>query len=112
MNKRTRRLQFNTSTKKRIIERDRQCIFCKFKYNIRPEHDYERSIFDIMHYIPKSQGGLGIEENGVLGCRYHHDLMDNGSRGLRPEMLQMIKEYLQEIYPYWNESELYYKRHK
>lgn len=52
------------------------------------------SIKDIMHYIPKSKQGLGIEQNGVLGCRYHHHLLDNGSKGLREEMLKMAKEYL------------------
>ena len=36
-----------------------------------------------MHIVNKSQGGLGIEQNGVLGCRYHHGLLDNGNKGLR-----------------------------
>ena len=110
MKKRTRKLQFDTKTKIKVIERDRRCIFCSMNYHIEPGYAYERSIYDIMHYIPKSKGGLGIEENGVLGCRYHHSLLDNGSRGLRPEMLQLMKEHLQAAYAYWDEEELYYKK--
>ena len=65
---------------------------------------------DIMHYINKSQGGLGIEKNGVLGCRYHHGLLDNGNLGLRPEMLEIMKEHLMQQYPDWSEDGLVYKK--
>lgn len=64
----------------------------------------------IMHYIPRSAGGLGIEENGALGCLTHHDMMDNGFQGRRKEMLALYKEYMQGIYPDWNEDNLVYKK--
>ena len=66
----------------------------------------------IMHYIPRSQGGLGIAENGALGCHYHHQLMDNGNKGLRDEMLSYMKEYLEMHYPNWNEEDLIYNKWK
>ena len=38
--------------------------------------------------------------------------MDNGNKGLRPEMLVIMKTYLQRIYPGWNEDELTYNKWK
>lgn len=67
-------------------------------------------IQDIMHIVNKSQGGLGIEQNGVVGCRYHHGLLDNGNKGLRSEMLYMIEEYLGNCYPDWNRTSLIYEK--
>ena len=49
---------------------------------------------DIMHIVSRSHMGLGVEENGVLGCRYHHNLMDNGNKGLGKEMVSMLEEYM------------------
>ena len=66
----------------------------------------------ICHYIPRSQGGLGIEQNAAVGCIYHHNLMDNGNKGLRPEMMGIMKEYLKRIYPEWNEEALTYSKWK
>ena len=62
-----------------------------------------------MHYINKARADVGIEENGVLGCRFHHGLLDNGNLGLRPEMLEIMKEYLMQQYPDWSEDGLVYK---
>ena len=66
---------------------------------------------DIMHFVPKSQMGLGIEENGALGCRYHHSQLDNGKDGLRKEMLGRFEAYLRGIYPDWNKEKLVYKKY-
>ena len=46
-----------------------------------------------MHIVPRSQGGLGVEQNGVLGCAGHHALMDNGNKGLRTEMIGMLEDF-------------------
>ena len=67
---------------------------------------------DIMHIVPKSQGGLGIEQNGVLGCRYHHTLMDNGNEDLRGVMLEYIEKYMQNLYPGWNKENLVYHKYE
>ena len=49
------------------------------------------------HYIRRSQGGLGIEENIVTLCpQCHHDF-DNGFR--RKEIGDWIAEYLDKWYP-------------
>lgn len=108
---RNKRLQFDTKTKQRIVERDMYCIFCKMDYHMERAEQYACSIPDIMHYINKSAGGLGIEQNGVLGCRYHHMLLDNGNKGYRSEMLGIMRAYLQKMYRDWDEKKLYYDKY-
>lgn len=111
MAKYTKLLQFDKKTAQRIMERDGGCIFCKMHFHMECTDWMALGIKDIMHYIPKSSQGLGIEENGAEGCRYHHSLMDNGNRGLRDEMLDLMKEYLQSRYPDWNENKLRYNKY-
>lgn len=105
----TRMLQFDKKAKERIIERDHgECIFCAMGY---PAGDgLGTGIYDIMHFIPKSSMGLGIEQNGALGCRYHHSLLDNGNRGARQEMLSRFEAYLKGIYPGWDREALVYRK--
>ena len=110
MNKRTKALQFSNQIKQKIAERDQYCIFCKFYYHMHSKDDFSYHIHDIMHIVNKSQGGLGIEENGVLGCRYHHHLLDNGNKGLRAEMIEILESYLKNIYPGWDREKLVYKK--
>ena len=103
--KQTRKHDFTPSMRRHIEERD-------MGYHM-PENDYFGThMFSIMHYIPRSQGGLGIEQNAAVGCIYHHNLMDNGNKGLRPEMMKIMKEYLERIYPEWNEEKLTYSKWK
>lgn len=94
---------FSHKTKKEMIERDGGCIFCQMGYYLPQEQQY---MFDAMHYIPRSKMGLGIVQNGAIGCRWHHEMMDQGSKSRRPEMLGMFKEYLKGIYPDWDEDKL------
>ena len=103
---------FPKETCELIAERDgNECLFCKLGYHMdKCRSEMLLGIPDIMHYINKSQGGLGIDENGVLGCRYHHGLLDNGNLGLRPEMLEIMKEHLMQQYPDWSEDGLVYKK--
>ena len=107
--KRAKATEFSRETRIQILQRDRgKCLFCRLeKYG---ESDTKWMDPDIMHYINRSAGGLGIEENGVTGCRYHHSLLDNGNKGYRKEMLADMKKYLQGIYPNWNEDMLYYRK--
>uniref|UniRef100_UPI00402AEAD3 hypothetical protein n=1 Tax=[Lactobacillus] rogosae TaxID=706562 RepID=UPI00402AEAD3 len=71
---------------------------------------YSQQILSVMHYIPRSAGGLGILQNGAIGCQFHHNMLDNGNQGNRKEMLEIFKQYLQELYPEWNEDELVYRK--
>ena len=113
MAKYTKLLQFDKKTREKIFARDNYgCLFCRLGYHIVGKNlsNLEFNIYDTMHFINKSQMGLGIEENGVCGCRYHHSLLDNGNKGLRPEMLSIMEEYLKSKYPGWNKDDLVYSK--
>lgn len=100
MHKRTRACAISQKTKLRVYERDKgRCIFCGAPG--LPE----------AHYIPRSHGGLGIEQNIVTACRPCHDKMDNSTD--RQQMLQVAADHLNRLYPDWNEQSLVYdKWHK
>lgn len=106
----TKLLQFDARTREKIIERDHgMCIFCAMGYPL--DGDGGTGIYDIMHFVPKSSMGLGIEENGALGCRQHHHMLDNGGRGLRKDMLARFEAYLRGIYPGWDRDALVYRKY-
>lgn len=103
--------EFSESARIEIVRRDyRQCIFCKINYHMEKATGYGLELKSIMHYIPRSKNGLGIPENGAVGCQYHHEMMDNGNTGRREEMLEIFKKYLQSKYPDWNENALVYQK--
>lgn len=112
MKKRTKKLQFSQKDRKKIKLRDRdKCIFCERNFFMHSNQWWDYETKEIMHYIPRSQGGLGIEQNGAVGCHYHHDLMDNGNKGLRKEMLGIMKQYLRSKYLDWDEGRLTYQKY-
>ena len=109
--KKNLKYQFDEKTKEEIWYRDNgTCIFCAARYHMENKDQIQYQRKDPMHYINKSQGGLGIARNGAVGCRYHHGLLDNGNKGLRGEMLEIFKEHLMQQYPDWNEKELVYDK--
>lgn len=94
-----------------IFRRDLgQCIFCKKQYHMEGANWLGLEMLSIMHYVPRSKNGLGIPENGALGCQYHHEMMDNGKDGRRKEMLETFREYLKGKYPEWTEENLTYSK--
>lgn len=108
----TRRMEFDARTREAIIKRDAYCFFCLQWYRMewtRPEDLVPK---DIMHIVPRSHLGMGVEQNGVLGCRYHHTLMDNGNRGIGAEMSAMLQEYMQDLYPGWTPESVTYSKNK
>lgn len=61
------------------------------------------------HYIPRSRGGLGIEQNIVTLCPRCHHNYDNG--GQRKEIGNIIRSYLKMQYgETWCEEELIYRK--
>ena len=111
--KQARAKEFSSAERKKIMARDRnQCIFCVIGYRMEPATWLDKEIKSIMHYIPRSQGGLGVERNGAIGCQHHHNMLDNGNQGCREEMLLMFKNYLKRHYPDWNEEDLVYTKWK
>ncbi len=111
MPKYTKYLEFSQKERTAIRERDNyRCIFCQVGYRMPPANEMGRNMQDIMHYIPRSSLGLGIRQNGAVGCRYHHNMMDNGSSGERKEMLGMFRAYLDEFYPDFTDAERKYNK--
>lgn len=61
------------------------------------------------HYIRRSQGGLGIEENVVTLCpECHHDY-DNGFK--REEIGAWLSEYLDKWYPDFPDEKRVYSKY-
>ena len=100
MHKRTRACSISKKTKETVYKRDGGCcIFCGAPG--LPE----------AHYVPRSHGGLGIEQNIITSCRPCHDKLDNSTN--RQQMLRSAAAYLRSCYPDWNEQKLVYdKWHK
>ncbi len=79
-----------------VYERDEgMCIICR------------RPGIPNAHYIPRSSGGLGVEQNVVTLCEDCHDRYDHTLE--RPELGEKIREYLENIYLDWVEDDLIYK---
>ena len=104
--------EFNQAVREEIYTRDKgECIFCVIEYRMEKSTWYGRKLKSIMHYVPRAANGLGIPENGAVGCQYHHEMLDNGyNKGDREEMMQIFKEYLQSKYPNWDEKKLVYNK--
>ena len=60
------------------------------------------------HYIRRSQGGLGIEENIVTMCQRCHMMYDQGPE--RELIATYTERYLRSKYPGWDKSKLIYKK--
>lgn len=63
------------------------------------------------HYIPRSAGGLGIEQNIVCLCIDCHNAFDFGDKETMDAIGNKIKNYLTSKYPDWDEHNLIYKKY-
>ena len=98
MQKRTKALDISGRVKREVWERDGGCcVLCGSPY-AAPN----------AHYIPRSQGGLGIAENVVTLCFKCHNRYDHTIE--RKAIRERIRAYLKSKYPEWDESKLYYKK--
>lgn len=102
MNRRTKALQISPETKQAVAERDSIdgcpcCIFCGAPHGL-PE----------AHFIPRSQGGLGIEQNILTVCRPCHDKLDRGPTS--EQLHEFAWSYLLEKYGDLDVRDLVYQR--
>ena len=97
MHRRTKALQIPMKVKRKVYERDNGlCIWCG-----KPGDP-------CCHFIAKSQGGRGIEENIVVGCADCHRSYDQTDQ--RELYRQRARDYLKSKYPDWDEEKLYYRK--
>lgn len=107
----TRHLEFTAKARKAIHKRDNEtCVFCAAGYEPPEDPAYCRTALQIMHIVPRSQLGMGVEQNGVLGCVWHHQMMDNGNLDNRKEMIKMLEDRMRRIYLGWNRESVTYRK--
>lgn len=98
--RRTKACDIPMKVKKIVWERDKQsCILCG-----------RRDALPSCHYIPRSQNGLGIEQNIVTLCWRCHQEYDNSAK--RQRLKEYLKQYLQSKYKDWSEEDLVYRKGK
>ena len=98
VSKRTKALQISPTVKATVWERDGGCCVYCGSHNAAP----------VAHFIARSQGGLGIEENILTLCDNCHRKYDQSTK--RNEMRIFFREYLKSKYPEWDEKNLIYRR--
>lgn len=98
--KRTKALEIPPMVKRKVYERDNhRCVFCGRYCDVSNA---------CAHFIPRSSGGLGIEENILTLCNDCHRAYDQSDR--RTKMRRVFKQHLSECYPGWDEKSLIYDR--
>lgn len=100
---RTKATEIQKLVKEIVWYRDkRKCIFCN---RLVP-------IFNAnAHFIPRSAGGKGIEENIFTACDFCHSEQDNGLN--TEEYTTKAENYLKSIYgSNWNKEKLIYKKYE
>lgn len=98
MHKMTKATSIPIEVKKKVYMRDGgKCVVCG------------KPGLPNAHYIRRSQGGLGIEENVVTLCpECHHDY-DNGFH--RQEIGDWLSEYLDKWYPDFPDEKRVYSKY-
>lgn len=98
--KRSRACDIPKKVKDIVWERDNhRCIICKNAFAI-----------PCCHYISRSHGGLGVEQNIVTLCFRCHQATDQSE--YRQFMLDKIEKYLKSKYENWNKEDLVYDKYR
>lgn len=107
--KETKATAIPPEVKRKVFARDnRRCIVCGM-YIPQDDEGHYIGGGPHAHYIRRSQGGKGIEENVVTLCdKCHHDY-DNGFH--RREYEDWIGEYLDKFYPDFPDEKRRYNKY-
>lgn len=102
--KRTKATDISMAVKKKVFKRDEgKCVICGNMVNVMPNS----------HYIRRSHGGLGIEENIFTACTNFtqnkcHERWDNYK--CTDEEIEKVKNHFRLHYPNWDNMQLTYKK--
>ena len=97
--KRSKACNISQKVKEAVWERDfHKCILCG-----------SPNAYPNAHYIPRSQGGLGIEQNIVTLCPQCHFDLDQTPK--RPNLLLSVRHYLDIKYPEFKHEDRFYKKY-
>lgn len=97
MHRMTKACKIPPEVREAVYARDGHCIVCGSNQGLPNAH-----------VIPRSHGGLGVEENIVTLCPRCHYEFDNGP--YRKEYGILIRNYLKSKYPSWDEKKLVYTK--
>lgn len=99
----TKATAIQKSVKEIVWARDNhRCIFCNKLVDV---------FYANAHYIPRSAGGKGIEENIFTACEDCHRQQDNGLK--TKEYDKRAENYLRNIYgDVWNKEKLIYRKRR
>lgn len=100
-------LKIHTNTYNTVFERDNgECVLCqilgKHKGRIIAEQKVLPIILDCHHFIPRSKLGMGIEQNLLMLCTFHHKEYTFYK--------EKIRKYLKSKYRGWKEEDLVFKK--
>lgn len=100
--KQTKKKEIDKKVKEIVWERDKhKCIFCHKEVPVECA---------CCHFIPRSEGGLGIEENIFTACENCHREQDNGKNSKLYDM--KAKRHLKGIYKEnWSIEKLIYRKY-
>lgn len=97
---RTKAMQIPKSVKYKVWERDNhRCLNC---------YKYVPVDCACCHFVARSQGGLGIEQNILTLCPDCHRIFDNSDQ--RQTLKPIFETYLKSKYEDWNINDLIYKK--
>ena len=99
--KQTKATEIPKKVKEAVWKRDKhRCIFCGKLVDV---------FYANAHFIPRSAGGLGIEENIFTACENCHIEQDNGKNTELYD--KKAEKHLKSIYgDKWNKKKLVYKK--
>ena len=100
MNTRTKKTAIPRRVKERVYTRDNgKCVLCG---------RWAEPSWACAHFIRRSQGGLGIEENILTLCPACHRDFDEGPD--RKALTGILETYLSSIYDNWSKEDLRYRK--
>lgn len=98
MHRQTKATAISAAVKKAVWARDfGRCVLCG-SINAGPH----------CHFVRRSQGGLGIEQNIWTGCQRCHDALD--SERTDGPLHEQARDYFRTLYPGWDENTLKYRK--